>query len=320
MRNYKKINNEISNAPIEEDNDKIDLYSMDVAVERIEGGLVGTLRIDDDMNSPLFKKNDLVSMMHPARVQIKDFVLYKSHENYFLRRIIKFKGDDIFVAGDNEKGFHIIKREDIIGKVVSRQRGIKRLSFSLTPKKKLYTFKKVNLSFLRLKNRVIEYEQEINDESLELAASALEQTLPEFQNTTEIKYNIDLDSDLQSFLNPDQLVLELRKAGSGEANDNTDLDEEEEKEDLESDVLDEDEDAEVVQYVDEDGNIIENIDEINASTEESIDESADSKNELDEAINSQNEDASEEDATPDEEEVKEEWLRALLGPFYLPKK
>ena len=35
---------------------------------------------------------------------------------------------------------NIIKVKDVLGKVISRQRKLKVLSFSITPKKKLYTF------------------------------------------------------------------------------------------------------------------------------------------------------------------------------------
>lgn len=217
---------------IVEANQEVDIYSMEVVVDRVTGGVVGTLRVEDDINYPIFKKGDFISIYRVNRIKPKDFVLYQSHEQYFIRRIIKFVEDDIYVAGDHEHEYHIIKKKDILGKVISRQRKLKVLSFSVTPKKKLYTFKKVNLSKFRLGNRVTDYEQEALAESLELASSMAK------SNTTEVekkdyKYDFDLDSDLQSFLNPDTLVLELRKAEGG-------------TEDTEEDI----------QYVDEDGNPI----------------------------------------------------------------
>ena len=50
-----KVNNKNQQNNVEEilkaqEEEKIDLYSMEVAVERVEGGLVGTLRIDNDIN------------------------------------------------------------------------------------------------------------------------------------------------------------------------------------------------------------------------------------------------------------------------------
>ena len=242
---------------IVEANQEVDIYSMEVVVDRVTGGVVGTLRVEDDINYPIFKKGDFISIYRVNRIKPKDFVLYQSHEQYFIRRIIKFVEDDIYVAGDHEHEYHIIKKKDILGKVISRQRKLKVLSFSVTPKKKLYTFKKVNLSKFRLGNRVTDYEQEALAESLELASTMAK------SNTTEVekkdyKYDFDLDSDLQSFLNPDTLVLELRKAegGTEEAEEDIQYVDEEgnpiTKEEYEA-LYGSDED---VQYVDEEGNPI----------------------------------------------------------------
>ena len=242
---------------IVEANQEVDIYSMEVVVDRVTGGVVGTLRVEDDINYPIFKKGDFISIYRVNRIKPKDFVLYQSHEQYFIRRIIKFVEDDIYVAGDHEHEYHIIKKKDILGKVISRQRKLKVLSFSVTPKKKLYTFKKVNLSKFRLGNRVTDYEQEALAESLELASTMAK------SNTTEVekkdyKYDFDLDSDLQSFLNPDTLVLELRKAegGTGETEEDIQYVDEEgnpiTKEEYEA-LYGSDED---VQYVDEEGNPI----------------------------------------------------------------
>ena len=279
-KNQQNIADEILKAQEEE---KIDLYSMEVAVERVEGGLVGTLRIDNDINKPIFKKGDLVTLRRPNRLQIKDFVLYESHEEYFLRRIIKFVQDDIYVAGDHEHEYHIIRQSDVVAKVISRQRKLKNLSFALTPKNKFYTFKKVNLAKLRLGNRVTNYEQEINDESLELAALAAEKQAQEAKQ--QYKYDFDLDADLQSFINPDTLVMEIKNAMNG-----TPVEEDGEEEiqyvDEEGNIinpedLEEEEDEEQIEYVDEEGNVIEVDEETLAAQEaeevyedETLDESS----------------------------------------------
>lgn len=213
MKKYKKNLNILNPlSPTEDDEEKVDFNSFEVVAERVMAGLIGNLRIDNDTNRPIFKVGDFVQIRKPSKILPKDFVLYQNYDEYFLRRIVKFKDEDIYVAGDNENQFRIIKKENIIGKVISRERKNKRMSFSLTPKKKLYTFKKVNLSYLRLRNRIIHYEQEVNLESLELAAQAVQESKSIFENKSEIKYNIDLDSELSTFLNPDTLVLELKEA------------------------------------------------------------------------------------------------------------
>ena len=304
MKKYKnKLNNELPLNPLE-DEDKIDVHSMEVVVERVLGGLVGSLRIENDINKPLFKKGDYVLLRAPAKLAIKDFVLYESHEEYFLRRIIKYKEDDIYVAGDNEKAYHIIHKEDIVGKVLSRERKNKRLSFSLTPKKKLYTFKKVNLAPLRLGKRILDYEQESNIESFELAAQSIE-TKNLFENKAEIKYNIDLDSDLKAFLNPDTLVLELRNSMNQapveeevaqeviegeeieyieeEAQEANDQDSSE-IEDAASDDNESEADEEII-YVDEDGNPIEvdeNVEIVEEIEEEITEDEVDSDSVIEE--------------------------------------
>ena len=258
MKKYKKINTINTSNKKDEDDDKIDFNSMDVVVERVEGGLVGALRVTDDINYPIFKLDDLISIRVPQKLGKKDFVLYKTQNEYFVRRIIKYIDEDIYVAGDNEKEYHIIHKTDIVGKVISRERKNKRISFSINPKYKLYTFRKVNLAYFRLKNRTIDYEQEVINISLE-KASITAQTL--FQNKTEYKGSIDLDSELQSFINPDTLVLELKEAMENEALENAQNAILEEMANIKSNQSNEDENDEevvdeIVEYVDEDGNPI----------------------------------------------------------------
>jgi hypothetical protein len=266
---------------IVEANQEIDIYSMEVVVDRVTGGVVGTLRVEDDINYPLFKKGDFISIYRVNRIKPKDFVLYQSHDQYFIRRIIKFVEDDIYVAGDNEHEYHIVKRKDILGKVISRQRKLKVLSFSVTPKKKFYTFKKVNLSKFRLGNRVTDYETEALEESLELAQASAKSNATEVEKK-DYKYDFDLDSDLQSFLNPDTLVLELRKAASNTSSEEDDVEYVDEngnpitKEEYEA-LQAESEDG--VEYVDEEGNPI-TKEEYEALTAEEpqVEEDTDSEN------------------------------------------
>lgn len=202
-----------------EEEDEFNPNSYDIVIDRVQHGLVGTLKIvNDDTNKPIFKNGDFVHFIAPARLERKDFVLYQNHDNYFIRRIIKFEGEDIYVAGDNEKEYHIIHKEDVIGKAIGRQRKKKYISFALNPSKKFYTFKKVKLARLRLGKRVMDYDGDLSQESYEIAMQKLEantnlnaQNAQKVQATpTVIASDIDLDSDLASFLNPDDLVREIR--------------------------------------------------------------------------------------------------------------
>lgn len=229
MASYKKkkkqeIENENLNndevAEQEQEEEKFDPNRIDHVVDRITHGLVGALRInkEDTLNKPFFKEGDIVCLRAITRLQRGDFILYTSHEQFFLRRIIKFSEDDIYVAGDAEKEYHIIHKDDVVGKAISRERKNKWLTLTgFMKKKRVYTFRKVTLAGLRLGKRVSTYEDDVNSEAYELAMQNLEssrqQTTPE---KPQYVINIDLDSELQSFLNPDDLVKEWEEAERAE--------------------------------------------------------------------------------------------------------
>lgn len=199
-----------------EEDEKIDVNSVEVVVDRVEHGLVGSLRIEDDINNPIFRKNDLVFLRYPTKLEKKDYILYKDHDQYFLRRIMKYSDEGILVAGDNESSYHIIEKQNIVGKVIARQRKKKYLSLSLNPTLHFFFYNlfKYDLSYFRLKNRIVAYEDDINEEAFELAKEKLETTITKEANVPQaIQADLDeeLDRELSSFLNPDDLVLEMQK-------------------------------------------------------------------------------------------------------------
>lgn len=211
------------NKPLDEELDEhVDVNSKEVVVERVEHGLIGSLRIEDEINAPFFKTNDLAFIRHPSKLEKKDYVLYKDHDDYFLRRVMKYNENGIYVAGDNEKSYHLIEKESIIGKVIGRQRKNKFKSINLKPSISLdiYTLVKYNLAYFRLKNRVIAYEDDINTEAFEIAKERFE-TVNENKASTPVVIQQDiekeLDSELNYFINPDDLVIELQKEMQAEA-------------------------------------------------------------------------------------------------------
>ena len=237
MRKFQRVEGPLAQDSFVEENpteeieeEKLDVNCLDVVLERVAAGLIGTLRIEDDMNKPLLRKDDFAHIRTPQRLEKKDLVLYKSHDEYFIRRIIKFKEFSIYVAGDHEKEYHVIHKEDIIGKVIGRQRGRRFLSFSLKPSGKIYTFRKVNLAYFRLKDRVLDYEDDVNNQALEAAMQNLDEKQTQ-QETQQYKYDFDLDAELSSFLDPDELVRQLENS-------------------------EQETQVEEIQYVDEDGNPI----------------------------------------------------------------
>ena len=203
----------------EEDEDRYDPNALPTVLSRIEAGLIGTLRLKDNMNAPIFRKGDFIHFTQSNRIEKKDFILYVVKGEYFIRRVIRFDGLDIYVAGDSEKEYHIVHKEDIVAKAIGRQRKKKYLSLALNPKHKLYTFGKVNLAYFRLKNRVTSYDNDVSNQAFE---AAMEQTQANVQleNVNKPEYDttgIDLDTDLQSFLDPDELVRQLNEANRQQA-------------------------------------------------------------------------------------------------------
>ena len=245
MASYKKkkttdeenLNSENNEATVENESD-FDRNSMETVVNRVRGGLVGEYKIlDETINKPMFKKGDIVCFRAPARLQKGDFVLYqviKDSDDYAIRRIVKFIDEDIYVAGDHESEYHVIHREDVVAKALSRERKNKWLTLTgFSKKKKFYVFKKVKLAKLRLGNRVRTNEDDINSDAFEQAMQNVNAQQQAVQEKQKYVITIDLDSDLAAFLNPDDLAREW----------------------LESEASQESEDVREI-YVDEDGNPI----------------------------------------------------------------
>ena len=221
----KKIEEENVNNEAEENLEnepEFDRHSMETVVNRVRGGLVGEYKVlDSTVNKPMFRQGDIVCFRAPARLQKGDFVLYavsKDADEFAIRRIIKFIDDDIYVAGDHESEYHVIHREDVVAKAISRERKNKWLTLTgFARKKRFYVFKKVKLAKLRLGNRVRTNEDDINSDALELAMQNVNAQQQAVQEKPKYVITIDLDSDLASFLNPDDLAKEWLEAEAQQA-------------------------------------------------------------------------------------------------------
>lgn len=277
MASYKKKKIEEENVNNEaeenlENEPEFDRHSMETVVNRVRGGLVGEYKVlDSTVNKPMFRQGDIVCFRAPARLQKGDFVLYavsKDSDEFAIRRIIKFVDDDIYVAGDHESEYHVIHREDVVAKAISRERKNKWLTLTgFARKKRFYVFKKVKLAKLRLGNRIRTNEDDINSDALELAMQNVNAQQQAVQEKQKYVITIDLDSDLASFLNPDDLAKEWLEAEAQQA-----AEEEENVREI---------------YVDEEGNPI-------------------SKEEYEALMESQEEEESEEESEGEETEESEE--------------
>lgn len=298
MRKFQRVEGPVrTDTSIEDDKeeeieyDKLDVNGLDIVIDRVTHGLIGTLKIEDDMNKPILKPGDFAHIRTPQRLEKTDLVLYKSHDEYFIRRIIKFKEYSIYVAGDHEKEYHVIHKEDIIGKVIGRQRGKLFKSFSLNPTSKAYVFRKVNLAYFRLKDRVLDYEDDVNNQALEAAMQTLDDKQASQNEPQQYKYDFDLDSELSAFLDPDELVRQLENGEAqpeeeiqyvdefGNPIDPNEISEEdevvdyEEPEEAEEEIIDTDESIE--EYNDEDKHIKKETLETNSIEDINIDENQD---------------------------------------------
>jgi len=298
MRKFQRVEGPVrTDTSIEDDKeeeieyDKLDVNGLDIVIDRVTHGLIGTLKIEDDMNKPILKPGDFAHIRTPQRLEKTDLVLYKSHDEYFIRRIIKFKEYSIYVAGDHEKEYHVIHKEDIIGKVIGRQRGKMFKSFSLNPTSKAYVFRKVNLAYFRLKDRVLDYEDDVNNQALEAAMQTLDDKQASQNEAQQYKYDFDLDSELSAFLDPDELVRQLENGEAqpeeeiqyvdefGNPIDPNEISEEdevvdyEEPEEAEEEIIDTDESIE--EYNDEDKHIKKETLETNSIEDINIDENQD---------------------------------------------
>lgn len=293
MASYKKKKIEEENVNNEaeenlENEPEFDRHSMETVVNRVRGGLVGEYKVlDSTVNKPMFRQGDIVCFRAPARLQKGDFVLYavsKDADEFAIRRIIKFVDDDIYVAGDHESEYHIIHREDVVAKAISRERKNKWLTLTgFARKKRFYVFKKVKLAKLRLGNRVRTNEDDINSDALELAMQNVNAQQQAVQEKPKYVITIDLDSDLASFLNPDDLAKEWLEAEAQQA-----AEEEENVREI---------------YVDEEGNPIskEEYEALMESQESEDSEEAEGEDSID--------DESEEETTEESKENPEEELQ-----------
>lgn len=214
MPNYKKMYIEPKKTLPKELMEKVIKYNdntLEVVLERISCGLVGELLIEDNINYPFIKKKDIVILKESSNIRIKDFILYKYKDKYYLRRVLKIIDQEIYVAGDNEREYHITKKDDIVAKGISSIRNNKYKSFNLKRKNRLYLFFKYNLQALRFSNRIIRPENEEVNEALTQALKA-NLTRNVFVNKTiESKISDELDRELMNFIDPDTLVLELEE-------------------------------------------------------------------------------------------------------------
>jgi len=171
---------------------------------KLEDRHICSIKVMDNINSPILKVNDIIHFIMSEKVNIKDFILYKNYDKYFIRRIIKITKKGVYVAGDNENKYHLISQNDIVGRAVGRERGIKYLSFTLKPRYRLYALRKTKINYLRLKNRITDYDEEVNEITLRNLKSNTKKSLNEKK---KIKEDLEIDDAIKIFINPNEFEI-----------------------------------------------------------------------------------------------------------------
>lgn len=186
--------------------------TYEAAANRLAGGFIAFLPIDDEINAPLLKPNDKVALLKVDRLHPRDFIFYEQKGHFFIRRIIQIKENSYFVCGDKEKEVRYVNQAEILGKIISRERGVKRLSFQLKRRKKFYTFKKMLKGKMLLRNHPI-YEDETSlSNTYELALQQKkkneEEKKPVSPQITENSKDLRLEKELSVFKSPTERVRE----------------------------------------------------------------------------------------------------------------
>jgi len=177
----------------------------DSQIDRLESNHICSIRVLDEINYPIIKKNDVVHFIMSDKINNKDFILYRNYDKFFIRRILKITNKGVYVAGDNENKYHLISKNDIVARAVGREHNTHYLSFTLKHRRRLYTFRKTRISYLRLKNRITDYDEEMNEITLKhLKANLNNNNIKEEKiSKRELKKNNDLDM----FIDPNEYVI-----------------------------------------------------------------------------------------------------------------
>ena len=99
---------------------------------RLDNGLVSFAKIESEINIPNIIPNDSVAIRRSEGYKPGDFIFYVNSNDYFIRRIVKVEYEKVYVKGDNEDRVFLIRPLQVLGKVISIERNVKRISLVFT--------------------------------------------------------------------------------------------------------------------------------------------------------------------------------------------
>ena len=192
------------------------LNDFSLITERLENGFIAYMIIEDKMNAPFFLPGDKIAIKKKDYYDAKDMILYKIENHYFVRRIIKKVDKAYFICGDKENEIRFIEESFVLGKVISKERGVKR--YSLLINNKNLSLSLVMLKGKRLLNRSTVFdEQELVNNSFEMAVNSTEindDKLNKYKNTKDIPLDPRLEKELECFKSPAKKVEEYEEKNS----------------------------------------------------------------------------------------------------------
>ena len=163
-----------------------------------------SIKIMDDINSPTLKTDDIVHFIMSEKVNVRDFILYKNYDKYFIRRIVKISKKGVFVAGDFENKLYIISEDKIVARAVGRERKTKYISFTLKPRRKVYSYRKTKITYLKLKNRITDYDEEVNAITLKNLNFNMKKNQTKVK---KVKEDLELSEEIKMFINPNDYEI-----------------------------------------------------------------------------------------------------------------
>lgn len=107
------------------------INDFDEILDRLDDGLVAFASIDSILNYPTIKPNDIIAIRRSEGYAPGDFIFYINSKDFYVRRIIKLEYNKVYVKGDNEENVFILLPDQVLGKVISLERGLTRISLTV---------------------------------------------------------------------------------------------------------------------------------------------------------------------------------------------
>lgn len=133
------------------------IKGLENALARVDEGEIAEINaFDKNMNPTLKLDKTRVLLRQINYIRVGDVMLHNTrYGKYSLRRVIKIKDDEFYLLGDAENRYTIVKRENLLAKVVAKIDGNKYFSFNASLAKKKIGQGKVKNAGIRTLGRIV---------------------------------------------------------------------------------------------------------------------------------------------------------------------